>query len=219
MYAIFSKGEVLADYSPFQPVSELTGHGGDLTLVFLAPSSVQYKAKSQDDWYRATTPGKRHIVVAGPEPYEEVLDIFGPDEAAWPMGCVEQAQVCKGGVCTGLGPWQDTIAALQDTLNASSNFLGASYYLVFVEFLTNVLDTLKDKSLASRFKTWNDIQVAPAANEWHLDVTHWFATILANIQLQLAEFPSGPYIDDPELEHWITRPEGAERDIFCNTQV
>ncbi|KAH7324916.1 hypothetical protein B0I35DRAFT_509577 [Stachybotrys elegans] len=216
-YAVFSKGSVMEEFSSFQPVPGLSRHAGDLTLIFLSAQSMQYTAKSQDNWYRATTPGKRHITVAGPESYGETSEIFKPDEPAWPMGCVEQAQVCAGGACTGLGPWQDVIAAIKD-LNISSNFYGDSYYLVFVEFLTNVLDGLRGKSLSSRFSAWNNLQSPPAANTWHLDVTHWFATILANLQIQLAEVPSGPNIHDPALEEWITRPDASERDGFCNSQ-
>ncbi|KAH7303430.1 hypothetical protein B0I35DRAFT_384031 [Stachybotrys elegans] len=214
--APFSKGEPVHGSSMFYPVPGLTGHGGDLVVVVLFPQSMTFSGPSRDIWYKATTPA--HTWLGALSEDMNIVDVYAADEPVWPMGCVEKYQMCKRGVCTGLGSNIDTVQAIVEDLDAASDFIGDSSYLNWKEGLSNLLNSLSRKSLASRFKTWGSLQAPLEPNEWHKDVIHWFATQLSGLQLRLVQVPSGTLTDDPTLNQWMTGPSPDERQDYCNSQ-
>ncbi|KAI9146956.1 hypothetical protein HJFPF1_12985 [Paramyrothecium foliicola] len=217
LFTEFFNGSVSEDTSTFVPIPELTKHNGDLSMIFLVPNQVYFDEKSQDNWYRATVSSETTITEVGFNENSKSLKTFQPDEPAWPMGCVEQFQLCKQKFCTGLGSLRDTIERIRNGWYSPSNF-GDAFYLIFIQSLTNLLNTMGSNAPASRNKAFLNQQIAPVMNEWHSDVRHWFITILAGLQLGLGELARGPRVAHIGLETWITRPNEDEQRRFCESQ-
>jgi hypothetical protein len=67
-------------------IPELRRPDGDVTVAFLSGSGVIFSQKMDDNWYRGNT-------VHGTAKlgnYVEDLKNYRPEDAASPMGCVEQ---------------------------------------------------------------------------------------------------------------------------------
>jgi hypothetical protein len=150
----------------------------------------------------------------------KILHIYEADEPAWPMACVMQFQVCKKNTCTGFGSFEDILNRLKSDLHTPEVPFGIWQYLRSSLTLSNLIFALGKKSLASRYRTAAGLQATPEKNEWHRDVTHWFATTLAYLQFRLPEFASGPPTGNISgLEDFIIRPNATQRPYFCNSQV
>lgn len=203
----------MPEYSNSLPIPQLDRHHGDLTLVFLVSNGMTFAEKSDDLWYRATTPFSRGDLG------EDVV-LYRPDEPAWPMGCVAQEQLCKDGTCTGLGSSLDSQSSLsEDYLGLNSTFLGAGYYFNLQTNLHDILMSLGPRALEGTHKG-SGYQVGPSQNEWQKDVAHWFATFLARMQFALTDVAAGPDVEGfPGLEEHIVRAPENETQRFCHSQV
>ncbi|KAH7309639.1 hypothetical protein B0I35DRAFT_84744 [Stachybotrys elegans] len=218
VWAQFRGGSFWPDWSLFSPIDGLRGHNGDLSLTFLFPNEVIFTSASEDIWYRATVPTRRIHVTAEAQDTPSEYEVYASDEAAWPMGCVEQFELCRYGICTGLGSRGDTVQGIVRHLNLSSDFLGLAAYIDLMNHPSNVITALGKESLASRYKTADATQSGAGVNEWHLDVIHWAATILSGLQFQLTELASGPSLTNPQLEEYVAHPNATEWQQYCGSQ-
>lgn len=77
---------------------------------FLSGNGVRFELPTEDDWYRATVPDGKVSWTGGPGQGQE--DLYRPDEAASPLGCLEQYQWCRNpdlGQCGTLGSSSNAI--------------------------------------------------------------------------------------------------------------
>ncbi|KAH7316858.1 hypothetical protein B0I35DRAFT_512717 [Stachybotrys elegans] len=220
LFADFHEGSLLEGSYLFEPIPELSGHGGDLILNFLFGNAVVFLEPSEDPWYRATTPINYAFGTSEEMGGEANLLTYQVDEPAWPMGCVVQYEACKADTCTGLGPMMTTFLRMMDELQFNSTFLGAAFYWNLFLPTGNVLANLGRKALASRFQYTNGVQSGITSKSWQLDVIHWFSTSLAYLQMQLAEVAAGPPIDESSgLRDYITTPDADEWRDHCGSQI
>jgi hypothetical protein len=220
LFADFYEGSLLEGSYLFEPIPELSGHGGDLILNFLFSNAVVFLEPSEDPWYRATTPTNYSFGTSEDMGGEGNLFTYEADEPAWPMGCVVQYEACKDNTCTGLGPMMSTFLRMRDELQFNSTFLGTPFYWNLMLPTGNVLATLGRKALASRFQYSNGVQSGITSKSWQLDVIHWFSTSMAYFQMQLAEVAAGPKIDESSgLRDYITTPDADEWSAHCGSQM
>ncbi|KAI9147062.1 hypothetical protein HJFPF1_13093 [Paramyrothecium foliicola] len=216
--ASFGNGSIMKESSSIEPIAELTNLDTDLVLIFLLPRHVQFLGASNDLWYRESALSDA-TVIGTLEQGGQKTEFYQTAEPAWPMGCTLQYQICDRQSCTGLGSYNDTLLRLESEFGLAFSFLGFPYPFIGLESLYNLIMVLGRKALASTYKGTSGIRAAAVKDEWHVDVRHWFATILANLQQSLAEIAAGPIISGAEeLRDFIRVPSENEMQQYCKNQ-
>ncbi|KAI1357780.1 hypothetical protein F5Y08DRAFT_351646 [Xylaria arbuscula] len=192
-------------------IPELRRPDGDVLVIFLSGMGVLFNQKMDDNWYRANT-------VQGTAKlgnYVEELKIYRPDDAASPMGCVEQWQWCNSAYpresgCGPLASNKDAISGAAPLFNLSpqdlevdrpssdgvrqSNFIWSLLTKKMNPVrLPDLLGFLGAKSLSSQDRLYGGIQWSLPKNQWQLDVTQWFETVLASLQAAYVNTATGKY--------------------------
>lgn len=187
----FVQGSFLKSMSHFFPDPALVRKDGDVSLFFLSGNGVHFSTFSEDDWYRATVPDG----VTGKAALEERPSKYRPEEAASPLGCVEQHQWCRDptlGECGNLEGTMDSIYSAARWFNLSNEDLEptrpivqskAGSILIWAYFtlantanLMGIVDTLGPTSLASQIFVQTGFVNKVENNQWQLDVTRWVYT-------------------------------------------
>ncbi|KAJ2987232.1 hypothetical protein NUW58_g4618 [Xylaria curta] len=220
IYSPVIDGKIQPGYNGLIP--ELTRSNGDTTIIFLSGNEVSFVQRMNDDWYKATTNLPWPIVRMGDS---RNTTVYGPSVAASPMGCMEQWQWCRK-----TGPKYETdcgpLAGLWDSLYgglelfnisrkefargsgishsdpAKSRFLWPTLSTVRNPItLGSMLAQLGTKSLGSQTYLFKGIQLPLPDNQWHLDVTQWWHTILAVVQesWSVSDQFNSPYISVTRL--------------------
>lgn len=228
------QGKTDPNTSAFYPDSTIFRSDGDITLVFLSANGVSFRQRMDDDWYRATVPGLSIDVVGS----LDARTTYKTEEAASPLGCVEQWQWCNSELSrdTGCGP----LASMQDAFNGAmplfnltskdldterpSSTTASGTRLLWPKMVQGQLSSLwimlaylGAKSLDSQSLLYDGVQYSLPLNQWQRDVTNWWNTTLAAVQ--------GSYIDtalgttDPMEKNSRHGPENPEEVKMCNSQV
>lgn len=224
------KGSVLeSSDATFEPISPLVNRSinYDLGLVFLVPGNILFASRSQDPWYQAT----EVIGHVRDNLLDGSWDAYTFPEPASLLGCIEQFQYCVPGPsgntsCTEPAGYYDTTAQL-------SALLGLGTYNAMIDGPVSglwsswgsqqlgwtgldVLATLGSSSLLSRGSITDGVQGPLPANQWQLEIQHWFATSLTTLQASTVAIANGP---DPAFEGWLVHPNTTEELNSCQSQV
>lgn len=216
----------------FAPNTRLFRPDADSLLVFLSGNGVPFFEPTMDPWYRGFIPyanGTSGYII----PHDWNNTVYRPDEAASPMGCLERYQYCNAErKCGELASFHDAITAAAPFLNASSEEIdgyanvsgrASSQFSWFQSIIHNaydlapLLESLGAASLASRSNFEAGYVGRIPSNQWQLDVTHWWATLLAATQAAFVSAASGP--TDPSLFQSTFRPENEHMEQLCRNQV
>ncbi|KAL0259681.1 hypothetical protein SLS55_005418 [Diplodia seriata] len=150
-------------------------------------------------------------------------DLYGSDEVVSVVGCVQQNQVCNPNLpaeqqCTPLSSEQDTFynaRALwaepdkQDALDGMAR--------LFSLFGPQVIASdLGASALTSRYGLELGCQGPLPANQWQLEMEHWFKAELARLQANFVEYATGPL--DPAMRQWLVPQQSAADRYFCHNQ-
>ncbi|KAM7188767.1 hypothetical protein V8F33_010430 [Rhypophila sp. PSN 637] len=219
-YASPLKGLVNPDHhSSMFPVRELMRTDGDLQIVFLAAKGITYFEPSDDDWYRANKPG-------GNITYE--TPIWVQDGPASPLACLEQYQFCNPSLPPGsnCAPLSGRTDAQLNAIPLFSQSKASEALLSWAEHgfdsLTSSVGGFPDKfgsiSLHSRKYIQASIMPKLPSNQWQLDVSYRFATVLAILQRTVVTFAAGPSRINPDIERWIEPPHTPEERYICENQ-
>ncbi|KAI1423179.1 hypothetical protein F5Y12DRAFT_786163 [Xylaria sp. FL1777] len=220
-------------------IPELTRLDGDTTIVSLSGNGVFFSQRMDDDWYRATeAAGVLVDVLASGN-----ITSYIPRVAASPMGCVEQWQWCKTSsskdqtTCGPLASLSDSFYGAFDLFNltnenvnteprpsttglSGSRFLWPSLSTIqSPTTLDTMLAHLGEKSLVSQTRLFSGIQWPLPDNQWHLDVTQWWHTILAGVQASWSVYVNtahGP--NDPMYREILWPPLNDAEKQLCNSQ-
>lgn len=220
----------------FTAVPGLFNPDGDINLIFLSSNGIEFYEKTSDLWYRATAPGDEvhsTFVDAGK------TEVYQPEEAASPMGCVRQFQFCNPSLlsnnCGPLASWDDAqieasplfgipIEEMQsEGLPTTTSTMG-SRYLWLIQVLSvsqadigAIIMALGPDALTSLKYLSSGIMGPLPTNQWQLDVRYWWATFLASLQAAVVNTAHGP--TDPTLDPYKVLPFNSHAQDMCNSQV
>lgn len=230
-YSSYPKnGTTQAAVSDFTPVAQLFRADGDLHLVFLVGNGVYFYEQTTDPWYRGTVPGAS-MILSGTN---ETQVIYRPEEAASPLGCVEQYQFCNADKeCGPLAGKQDALAQAAPHFNMTAfdiynntvpgDPIGSRFYWYYLALFDMSIDldvmllNLGPRALVSQQSLLSGTMGPLPDNQWQLDVTYWWATRLASIQ---AAFVNTAYSTaDAALEEYRVFPHNSYMRGMCNNQV
>lgn len=224
------------DGSDFSPISELSRDDGDLTIAFLVGNGVQYMERVADPWYRGTVPNGKWQFVQSPVSTAPV--VYRPEEAASPLGCLQQYQICNvdENHCGPLKGWGDYLFQSASVFNVSeeavenaefveNNPLGQRliWFATIVAYVGHMailkaLGALGAYSLSSQSSMTGGIMGSLAENQWQFDVERWWATGLASLQAAMVDVAVGP--TEAALQPYtIPAPTSYIQHSFCNSQV
>lgn len=225
------------DRSLFVPIPELFRSDGNVQVIFLAGNGVSFYEQTDDAWYRGTAPGHEIINVAR----EGTHRVYWTEEAASPLACVEQFQLCNTALspdkqCGPLASWNDALVESAPLFNMTgSHEFGSEYvpmdptssrFRWIIEQLNNaaagldtIIPTLGPQSLSSKANLAEGVMGRLPPNQWQLDVIHWWSTYLASIQGAFVETAIGPADPTGELEQYKEVPWNDHVRTLCNNQV
>lgn len=222
---MFGNGTVVEKASEFYPIPLFNRTDVDLQIMALSPNTVLFANRSEDLWYRATSPLRLRMKGNGQQ--SEQMTLWQAEEPLWPMGCATQHQVCDPSLpekhrCTELAGWYD-IAPQFLAMSEHKPGDRARWILKMLDHALateSVVSILGSKSLTSRFSlTKSKWQMTLEPNQWHSDVTNWFSITLSSLQLSLLTIASGPAYAAPEIAKFVKKPATSEKETLCRSQV
>ncbi|TGJ84886.1 hypothetical protein E0Z10_g3891 [Xylaria hypoxylon] len=232
----------------FQPEPDLQRSDADIYMFFLSGNGVVTNAPLNDPWYRSNIQSKYNRSSFGSDgssPIYNTETVYQPAEAASPLGCTLQIQVCKGTVANNnsCGP----LASLNDGLFGALPFFDidpedfskydtmdkiieayssnneASRFLWFLQILQNYpaqiagpAQQLGSQSLASYTSLTAQIQGPLPDDQWKLDVSNWWNITLALIQASFVDTANGP--TDPNVAIIKTNATNSGQKSLCQNQ-
>lgn len=220
-------------YSAFIPDPRLFRSDADLYLIFLSGNGVTFHEPTNDPWYRGFVPWVKYKQVGYNMTDAWTKTIYRPEEAASPLGCIQQYQYCnserKCGELTSFYDAKTTAAPFFDTSletiqgyakasgRRSSQFSWFQSIMYSYYDILEILSTLGSASLVSRrnFDSGNLGQISD--EQWKLDVTHWWTTLLAAAQAAFVRGAHGP--PDMSLRYSTIFPENEYMEDLCRNQV
>ncbi|KAI0448075.1 hypothetical protein F4803DRAFT_567680 [Xylaria telfairii] len=204
-----SGGEFVAE-------QDLQRNDADTYIIFLSGNGVISSAPLDDPWYRFDTLSNFTI-----ESVESIGQSFAyqPSEAASPLGCAYQAQICKGNVasnnsCGPLASYSDAWVGaaplfgvdMEAIYNLETDQLiktyaadeDASRFVWLLRMITNsqtdvtdIITKIGSQSLESSKSLVSSVQGPLPDNQWMLDVTYWWNITLAVLQATFIDTASG----------------------------
>lgn len=220
-------------FSSFVPDPRLFRPDADMYLIFLSGNGVMFYEPTDDPWYRGSIPYMKIKEVGYNITDEWSKTVYRPDEAASPMGCIQQYQYCNAAhECGELASFYDAMATAApffdiplEVIGGYANVTGqtASRFTWFEIIMYSsydllaVLIDLGAASLVSRrnFELGRLGQIP--SNQWKLDVTHWWTTLLAAKQAAFVNAAHGP--TDPLLHQNMFSPDEVQMGYLCRNQV
>lgn len=202
-------------------------------------NGAHYTEKTTDPWYRGTVPGGKWVPALSPTSLAQVA--YSPEEAASPLGCLQQYQICNidenhCGPLKGFLDYQIQSASIfniseetdkvsKDTEFVVNNPLGQRFqwFTMIMSYGANIdisysPSQLGPYSLSSQRLMKEGLIGSLAENQWQLDVERWWATSLASMQTGMVEVAVGP-TEAALLPYTIRAPNSYIQDSFCNGQV
>ncbi|KAK8086641.1 hypothetical protein PG994_001615 [Apiospora phragmitis] len=178
--------------SDFKPDPDLIRRDGDVSLAFLSGNGVYLFSRTDDDWYKATVNTATLSSASNPD-----QALYRPEEAASPLGCVQQFQYCRDptkGQCGSLLIW--------------------TYFnlMPIATSLKGVIDTLGPTSLAPQTFLQQGMLSRIQENQWQLDVERWWQIVLAGFQATFVNTAQGSGL------FGTVKPENEHDWEFCRNQ-
>lgn len=216
----------LAPSSSFLPSEDIRRYDADTFLVFLSGNGVVFSEPASDDWYRATRP---LYSLQDARVNDSDMFFYGFEEAASPLACVQQFQFCHTSLpennrCGPLASLPDSIDGVLSiaTSNEMKTQLSWVSHQVGTTSIQDPIVVLGSQSLVSQRGLAAGTQGPIEADQWQLDVTHWWATYLAHIQSSFIDGVVGP--TDERLQKYTQTQLLSEQDNttyrnLCQNQV
>ncbi|KAK6860388.1 hypothetical protein PG995_004024 [Apiospora arundinis] len=206
-----------SDFTPDPSIMTLDGDG---SMYFLSGNGLFFLSPTEDDWYRATVP-------VGPLMRPNFYNgqrLYRPEEAASPLGCIQQYQFCRDpsqGQCGNLTGRLDSLYSAAPWFNLTSEDMDADRptpksrlgslliwaYLNLMDETTTlhgIITTLGSTSLASQNLVQAGLITAIQRNQWQVDVTRWWSILLAGFQATFVNSAQGTGLTNtggPETEY------------------
>lgn len=220
-------------YSSFAPDPKLFRPDADQYLIFLSGNGVSFYEPTEDPWYRGFVPWAEIKSVGSDVSIPWNKTVYRPDEAASPLGCIQQYQYCNAEhKCGELASFYDAIATAAPFFDTplevlsgyakvsdrtSSQFSWFQNIIYSSYDLTALLGELGTASLASHRNFDAGYMAQIPVNQWKIDVTHWWATLLAAKQAAFVNAANGP--KDPSILNQTIPPKNEYMEYLCRNQV
>lgn len=152
----------------------------------------------------------------------DTLEFYAADDVASVVGCVGQSQLCnptlpKGQQCS-------PFASVEDTRFNARNMWPEwerlkSLLVTLLNFDPSLVPfILGPESLTARYGFSVGIQAPIPANQWQLEIEHWFKSGLAYLQNLQVDYGTGR--SDPSMRKFVRPQEDADGSrYFCQNQV
>lgn len=222
---------IVSDFIPIEPLSR---PDADTMLVFLSGNGIEFLKPTTDPWYRATVKsGHAYFHFEN-----ETTDLYRPEVAASPLGCVQQSQFCNPSLpqetrCGPLASHYDSMLGSAAQFNLTeeeinspefpshrtgSRFAWLTMQLQFaVVPFEVILSTLGARALESQNYLEFGLMGELPENQWQRDISQLFSIYLSSIQTGVVSAALGP--SDPALDPYkITPPNKYIREL-CKSQV
>ncbi|KAI0444191.1 hypothetical protein F4803DRAFT_561064 [Xylaria telfairii] len=240
--SLTSEGETVDFIGGFKAQHGLHRPDADIYLVFLSGNGVKTPVPANDPWYRSTMPLGNRIGTTGKN---DNTSAYGTEEAASPLACAYQFQLCKGPSggnrsCGPLGSTSDAwegaatlfgvqeadlsryksfdslIAAYADNEDASRYIWLTSIQSNYPRSITRPILTLGYQSLDSYKAYLSGVQTRIAADQWKLDVMSWWNISLALQQASFVDSAFGP--TDPDTNKFKKNATNRGQKSICENQ-
>jgi hypothetical protein len=177
------------------PSKELNRTDADVSIFFLAQNSVEYNGPVDDPLFSAHL--AEYVVVEGITEF-----YFLGDDYVNALGCIDQHQFCNptypgfdGNTtgCTTLTSYESAISGLNGLLLSEFQMAVAERIvsnLIFENMYYSVLGRGASALRASELAL-DLAQVALPNNQWTIEASGWFATVLARLQQAVVEYATG----------------------------
>ncbi|KAH9907560.1 hypothetical protein F4778DRAFT_799859 [Xylariomycetidae sp. FL2044] len=218
-----TNGTVIDDGgSEFEPIPELHRSDADIFLFFLSTNTIGFSTPPQDPWYYPDHAEGSSTSAEDPANETDIKSVAltCSKEAASPLACAYQQQVCISGgkTCTPLGSTSDTVSAAEELFKDEHSY--PRFAWIFDALgqggsIAEVVQSLKASALTSRLSLSQGVQGAIAANQWQIDVQYWHAVSLAGYQRAMVDTAAGILPDD---EMAIVRPDSPTEEALCDNQ-
>lgn len=214
------KGSLIPQVSEFNPIEQLRRGDADVALVFLAAGEVAFTAPVDDPWYSAHRPLNLVTSLALSQGKQQ---LYMADSSASVIGCAIQYQQCipslpEGEHCSKLGGlWEtnQTISTESGWQFNMTQWIGTAFAESEVQYLVAALQA---GSLTSRYSNMVGMQGPLPSDQWKNDVEQWHFATLAAAQASAVNYATGPGVNDPINQVWVT-PDGEAEKYFCKNQV
>ncbi|KAI1762725.1 hypothetical protein GGR53DRAFT_532247 [Hypoxylon sp. FL1150] len=207
----------------FIPAPNLRRTDADMCLVFLSGNGVVFSDATHDNWYRGNVPCHKLLDEGNKRTFQ-----YCPEDAASPIACLEQFQVCNGNVSR-CGPlasfenaWREAAEAFDSRSGAFVNEAASrlTWFMLLIDSyptrLFKLISSAGSDSLLSRHNLANGVQRRLLKNQWQLDVIFWWSTSLAVTQATFVEASRG--IIDPSLARLREFPSNGAQKEMCMSQ-
>jgi hypothetical protein len=207
-------------------IPELQQDDADVSLLFLSANEIAYLAPVEDKWFSAHQKTQRAGV---PD------DFYYRDEPAAPLACATQYQWCKPGKTgkghnnvhctslTGLHESLDQARTLWQSQGSSGTLALLNLFINASEYtgrtVSDVVTVGGPLALLAHYTldSLAGVQVHLPDDQWQLEVSDWFNTILALVQRWTVDVVVG--YTDPALKDFIVRPSSEDQRRGCRSQV
>lgn len=233
MHANIANKTLRPALSTFSPDPKLFRPDADLYLMFLSGNGVAFHEPTMDLWYRGSIPWTDIMSIGYDGTSRFNLTVYRPDEAASPMGCIQQYQYCNAEhKCGELASFYDAIKTAAPFFNTSleailgfANVSGqkSSQFYWFKTIMSSSYDLiallriLGVAALDSRRNFELGFLGHIPTNQWKLDVTQWWTTMLVAKQAAFVNAAHGP--TDPLLRQNMIISENEHMESLCHNQV
>ncbi|KAI9166411.1 hypothetical protein HJFPF1_02512 [Paramyrothecium foliicola] len=226
--------------SSFVPTPELARLDADIFLASLTGNGVIFLEPTHDPWYHATQPGSLLFTVGATEP----KTIYLRDEAASPIACMNQYQICRGNspksgdesTCGPLAGFMDatlgaaTLFDLEQDMNLiqssklpdsySTAATGFNWFVAIWRTMTSthgsLINHMGPSALASQRAFRSGTQGPLPNNQWQIDMSHLWNISLASFQAGFVDAVKG--VKQEKMQPYVMVPTNAHQKYLCNNQ-
>ncbi|RCI12094.1 hypothetical protein L249_0884 [Ophiocordyceps polyrhachis-furcata BCC 54312] len=223
--AFVRDGRFSANGSEFEPIPQLSRADGDIMIFFLVGNGATFMRPTPDLWYRGTASGKNVSVDHSADKLS--LETYEPEEAASPLGCVQQHQFCdSSGRCGPLAGYLDALQGAHILFNSTAlgqyrpdekpDTLFGSFRRALGQSLGTIdfmVSSFQSNSLLSQQVSSSGLRGPLPDNQWQMDVNYWWDTMLATMQASFVQLAA--WTADRELEPYVTHLNSS---YICRNQ-
>ncbi|KAK0740345.1 hypothetical protein B0T18DRAFT_491030 [Schizothecium vesticola] len=229
-YAIFLE-QRQHSVSTFTPIPELVprNSSGEVFILFLQSDNVLFLQKPKDRWYGDDMGSIQvHDLLKGFGNGTENVSMFRQNQPGSPLACHELQQYCYTGAkgtqkCTQLQGGIDAVGNIFAQLDPEDEPWFNWFELTTVETgmaTRSPLNLLGARMLMARDSLNGPILGQLPDNQWQLEVQHWHATAMADMQAAFLRSIVGPGNPDlPRLMRVVYPNSTVEREICKNQKV